>query len=164
MFGGLFAAADPAFAHVRRQSGARRSTVGDVVARVLVFGTVLCLRAGGWLPDAVRTAAGRHGAEADAALPRWEWALPLGVLDALFVAFVVVQATVLFGGHRHVLETEGLTYAEYARQGFWQLLWVSALTLLVLSGVIRVAAASPPPTVVCSGSWSGRRALRRSSW
>ena len=58
--------------------------------------------------------------------------MPLGVLDALFVAFVAVQATVLFGGHAHVLETEGLTYAEYARQGFWQLLWVSALTLLVL--------------------------------
>jgi hypothetical protein len=72
-------------------------------------------------------------------VPRWEWALPLGVLDALFVAFVAVQATVLFGGHGHVLETEGLTYAEYARQGFWQLLWVSALTLLVLSVVIRVA-------------------------
>ena len=58
--------------------------------------------------------------------------MPLGVLDALFLAFVAVQATVLFGGHAHVLETEGLTYAEYARQGFWQLLWVSALTLLVL--------------------------------
>jgi hypothetical protein len=72
-------------------------------------------------------------------VPRWEWALPLGVLDALFIAFVAVQATVLFGGHSHVLETEGLTYAEYARQGFWQLLWVSALTLLVLSVVIRVA-------------------------
>jgi hypothetical protein len=38
-----------------------------------------------------------------------------------------------------VLQTEGLTYAEYARQGFWQLLWASALTLLVLSVVIRVA-------------------------
>ncbi|MGK2865864.1 MAG: DUF4153 domain-containing protein, partial [Mycobacterium sp.] len=58
----------------------------------------------------------------------------------LFIAFVVVQATVLFGGHAHVLETEGLTYAEYARQGFWQLLWVSALTMLVLGIVIRVAA------------------------
>ena len=45
----------------------------------------------------------------------------------------------LFGGHAHVLETAGLTYAEYARQGFWQLLWVSGLTLLVLSVVIRVA-------------------------
>ena len=65
--------------------------------------------------------------------------MPLGVLDTLFIAFVAVQATVLFGGHDHVLETEGLTYAEYARQGFWQLLGVSALTMLVISGVIRVA-------------------------
>lgn len=54
------------------------------------------------------------------------------------------MAFVLFGGHAHVLETEGLTYAEYAREGFWQLLWVSALTLLVLSAVIRVAVRSSP--------------------
>ena len=72
-------------------------------------------------------------------VPSWEWALPLAVVDALFVGFVIVQAAVLFGGHDHVLQTEGLTYAEYARQGFWQLLWVSALTLLVLSAVVRVA-------------------------
>jgi hypothetical protein len=72
-------------------------------------------------------------------VPNWEWAVPLAVLDLLFIGFVAVQATVLFGGHAHVLETEGLTYAEYARQGFWQLLWVSALTILVLTGVIRVA-------------------------
>ncbi len=138
VFGGLFAAADPAFAHVLG-SLVPALDVGDAVAHVLVFGTVLgFVLAGGYLM--------RFAPRLDAmapkpmkALPRWEWALPLGVLDGLFVAFVVVQATVLFGGHRHVLETEGLTYAEYARQGFWQLLWVSALTLVVLSGVIRVA-------------------------
>jgi len=83
-------------------------------------------------------------------LPNWEWAVPLAVLDVLFIGFVAVQATVLFGGHQHVLQTEGLTYAEYARQGFWQLLWVSALTLLVLSGVIRVA----------GRAGTGRRLLR----
>jgi hypothetical protein len=113
--------------------------LGDAVARVVVFGVVLAfVLAGAYL---IRFAP-RLDAMAPKPmrpLPRWEWALPLGVLDILFVAFVAVQATVLFGGHRHVLETEGLTYAEYARQGFWQLLWVSALTLLVLSGVIRVA-------------------------
>jgi hypothetical protein len=138
VFGGLFAAADPAFAHVLG-SLVPALDVGDAVAHVLVFGTVLgFVLAGGYLM--------RFAPRLDAmapkpmkALPRWEWALPLGVLDVLFIAFVVVQATVLFGGHRHVLETEGLTYAEYARQGFWQLLWVSALTLVVLSGVIRVA-------------------------
>ncbi len=57
----------------------------------------------------------------------------------LFGGFVAVQATVLFGGARHVLETAGLTSAEYARQGFWQLLAVTVLTLLVIGVVVRFA-------------------------
>lgn len=73
------------------------------------------------------------------AVKRWEWVLPMAVLDTLFVVFVAIQITVLFGGDRHVLTTSGLTYAEYARQGFWQLLAVSALTLLVLAFALRIA-------------------------
>jgi hypothetical protein len=38
-----------------------------------------------------------------------------------------------------VLETAGLTYAEYARGGFWQLAVVTGLTLLVLAGAARWA-------------------------
>ncbi|WP_319459208.1 DUF4173 domain-containing protein [Micromonospora sp. RTP1Z1] len=38
-----------------------------------------------------------------------------------------------------MLRTAGLTYAEYARGGFWQLLAVSALTLLVIAGAMRWA-------------------------
>ena len=138
VFGALFASADPAFAHLVG-SLVPSFHGGDFVARVVVFGIVASFVLGG--AYLVRFAP-RLDALAPAPMrpvPRWEWALPLGVLDALFVAFVLVQAAVLFGGHTHVLETEGLTYAEYARQGFWQLLWVSALTLLVLSAVIRVA-------------------------
>lgn len=138
VFGALFASADAAFAHwagtlVPSFDGA------EGIARIVVFGIVASFVLGGayltrFPPrlDALAPAPMRP-------VPRWEWALPLGVLDVLFIAFVVVQAAVLFGGHTHVLETEGLTYAEYARQGFWQLLWVSALTLLVLAVVIRVA-------------------------
>ena len=51
--------------------------------------------------------------------------IPLTLLDALFLAFVIVQLAVLFGGHDRVLRTTGLTYAEYARSGFWQLLAVA---------------------------------------
>lgn len=138
VFGGLLTAADPAFAHVVGNV-VPSLDVDDVVSRVLVFGMVVAfVLGGGYLVrfpprlDAMAPAQRRP-------VPRWEWAIPLGVLDALFVTFVVVQAAVLFGGHDHVLETEGLTYAEYARQGFWQLLWVSALTLLVISVVVRVA-------------------------
>jgi hypothetical protein len=138
VFGGLFAAADPAFAHlvdnlVPDLDGA------DIVARLVVLGIVSAfVLEGGYLIrfpprlDAMAPAPMRP-------VPRWEWALRLVVLDGLFIVFLAVQATVLVGGHTHVLQTAGLTYAEYARQGFWQLLWVSGLTMLVLSGVIRVA-------------------------
>ncbi|GAB3950227.1 hypothetical protein GCM10027614_50320 [Micromonospora vulcania] len=70
---------------------------------------------------------------------RLEWSLPLALLDALFAAFVTVQLTVFFGGEKHVLRTAGLTYAEYARSGFWQLLVVTALTLLVIAIAARRA-------------------------
>jgi Domain of unknown function (DUF4173) len=138
VFGGLFAAADPAFAQVLDNVAPEFDGV-DVVARIVVLGIVMAfVLFGGYL---IRFAPRLDdmAPRPMRALPSWEWALPLSVLDGLFVTFVAVQATVLFGGHAHVLETEGLTYAEYARQGFWQLLWVSALTLLVLSAVIRVA-------------------------
>jgi hypothetical protein len=48
----------------------------------------------------------------------------LAVLDLLFAAFVAVQATYLFGG-RDTLQASGLTYAEYARRGFFELLAVA---------------------------------------
>ncbi|MGC4760672.1 DUF4153 domain-containing protein [Micromonospora trifolii] len=70
---------------------------------------------------------------------RLEWTLPLVLLDALFAVFVLVQLTVLFGGAGHVLRTAGLTYAQYARGGFWQLLAVTALTLLVIAIAARRA-------------------------
>jgi hypothetical protein len=66
--------------------------------------------------------------------------MSLLLLDLLFLGFVLVQATVLFGGHDHVLETAGLTYSEYARQGFWQLIAAATLTLVVVAASLRLAA------------------------
>jgi hypothetical protein len=70
---------------------------------------------------------------------RVEWAIPLIALDALFLAFVLEQLTVLFGGRDHVLRTDSLTYAEYTRSGFWQLMVVTVLTLAVIGVTARVA-------------------------
>jgi hypothetical protein len=68
-----------------------------------------------------------------------EWAIPVALLDTLFLAFVAVQFAVFFGGHDRVLRTAGLTYAEYARSGFWQLLVVTALTFVVTGVIWKVA-------------------------
>ena len=69
-----------------------------------------------------------------------ELGVVLGLLDLLFLAFVVVQVRYLFGGAERVLTTAGLTYAEYARRGFFELVTVTALalpTLLVAHWLLR---------------------------
>jgi membrane protein implicated in regulation of membrane protease activity len=71
--------------------------------------------------------------------PLLEWALPLVALDALYLVFVGVQAGVLFAGSDYVNRTTGLTYAEYAREGFWQLLAAATLTLVVIAAAVMFA-------------------------
>lgn len=56
----------------------------------------------------------------------------LGLLDALFLSFVLVQFRYLFGGAALVEAATGLTYAEYARRGFFELVTVAALLLPIL--------------------------------
>lgn len=56
----------------------------------------------------------------------------LAVVDLLFAGFVLVQCRVLFGGAAFVQEVSGLSYAEYARSGFFQLVTVAALSLPLL--------------------------------
>jgi len=55
----------------------------------------------------------------------------LGLIGALFLVFIVFQITYLFGGESNIINA-GFTYAEYARRGFWELLAVTILSLLVL--------------------------------
>jgi hypothetical protein len=69
----------------------------------------------------------------------WEWVVPVGLVVALFAAFVVAQAAALFGGHDYVQRTTGLTYAEYVHQGFGQLTAATVLTLATVALAVRKA-------------------------
>ncbi|WP_236573329.1 DUF4153 domain-containing protein [Nocardia caishijiensis] len=71
---------------------------------------------------------------------RSEWALPVAVLAVLFGVFLGGQFVALFGGDDYVQRTAGLTYAEYARSGFWQLSAVSILALAVIAMVLHFSA------------------------
>jgi hypothetical protein len=70
---------------------------------------------------------------------RVEWTLPLGVLTALFALFVAIRLVVLFGGDEYMRRTAGLTAAEYARGGFWQLCVTTVLTLALVGAALRWA-------------------------
>jgi len=70
---------------------------------------------------------------------RFEWLAPVLLVDAVFVLFLVAQASAVFGGHDYVERTTGLTYADYVHQGFGQLTVATALTLLVVWAAARWA-------------------------
>ena len=55
----------------------------------------------------------------------------LGLISVLFLVFIGFQITYLFGGETNIVNA-GFTYAEYARRGFWELLTVGILSLLIL--------------------------------
>jgi hypothetical protein len=137
-FGILFWTADGAFAQLG--SSLPHPSLEAVPGRLLAFVLVLALVVG--LVLARRRPPDWQVRRPDRRATFVEWAIPLGLLDALFLAFVVVQIAVLFGGSDRVLHTAGLTYAEYARQGFGQLLAAASLTLLVVAGATRYAGVS----------------------
>ncbi len=141
--GGLLASADAVFAgvvdavlpDVELGETVPRLFVALVVAGIVLAGAYTALN-----PPALdaldRTpASGR----------RWEWFVPVAVLDALLGVFLVGQAAALFGGEAFVGRTTGLTYAEYARTGFGQMVVVTLLVLAVVSWAVRRVAAADRP-------------------
>ncbi|MFE8915585.1 DUF4153 domain-containing protein [Streptomyces globisporus] len=136
VFGTLFASADAAFADLLG-SLIPDVSLGDGPWRIFLFALGLA----GALAAAYAAAAPVRwdGITVSPGKPRGrvEWALPLIVLNLLFAAFIALQLVVLLGGYEKVRAETGLDHAEYARQGFWQLLWATLLTLLVIALALR---------------------------
>ena len=61
----------------------------------------------------------------------------LGLILLLFIAFVSLQLGYLFGGRATIEATTGLTLADYARRGFFELLAIAGLTLALLTAVAQ---------------------------
>jgi len=61
-----------------------------------------------------------------------ETAIIAGLLDLLFLGFILVQLRYFFGGVAQLGGYTKLTYAEYARRGFFELVTVAALILPLL--------------------------------
>ena len=61
-----------------------------------------------------------------------ETVIILGLVDLLFLSFVIIQVPYLFGGMELVQNTPDFKLAEYARRGFGELVAVAALVLPML--------------------------------
>jgi hypothetical protein len=55
----------------------------------------------------------------------------LGATNLLFLVFIAIQARFLFGGEAAIAEY-GITYSRYAREGFFQLIWVAVIAFALL--------------------------------
>jgi len=133
VFGALFSSADSVFANVLQNMFAvDLDSVGQHTAMIGVWGALTAgyLR---WSFIAQRAAPAAETSMAGA-LGIGPVGTALGLLNLMFLLFVVVQLRYFFGGASIIEETTGLTYAEYARQGFFQLTAASALVLPVMLG------------------------------
>jgi hypothetical protein len=133
VFGALLRQADPAFASLLRLP---EIDLENVVSHVVVAGIFAWITSG-WLRGALVAGAGtrrRPSDEFPLTLGVTEISASLGSLNALFALFVGVQLGWLFGGADVVRETTGLSVAEYARRGFFELVFVAALVFPVILG------------------------------
>lgn len=136
LFGGLFAAADTVF------KSYLTAAVPSFPGTPIRLGLILAWSwlAAGLLRDLV--AAREDGRLLSPAIvvgrvrrPRLgstEIMIALGLLNLLFLAFVLVQFRYLFGGRELVEQRAHLTYAAYARHGFFELVIACTLALPVL--------------------------------
>ena len=136
VFGLLLASADEVFASFLLIDDLP-SVVGHALATGFLAVVIL-----GLVSRAAHKTAPRTVAPMTSGMAPLELLIILGSLAALFAAFVGTQIAVAVGGVDHVLQTEGLTQAEHARSGFFQLLWVAALTLGLL-GTLRALRKAP---------------------
>ena len=130
VFGSLLRSADPAF---DRFAGLLwRWDLSTALSHIAVI-AFLTWVASGYLSSL-------RGSVTPFALPRLftlgrlEVALPLGALALLFLVFDIVQLRYVVEGAAVVRETLGLTFAEHARSGFFELVAASGLVLAVLLG------------------------------
>jgi hypothetical protein len=137
----LFASADPIFRDAIADLLGFRLDLGDLPGRALFALAAAWLLAGlvsiaaTGLPDLERASLGAAARSSPFSRPR-SLGLPealviLLVIDLVVAAFVGLQVVYLFGG-LDTLDAAGITYAQYARRGFFELVAAACLASTVV--------------------------------
>ena len=138
IFALLFASADAVFAQVFRRffdtehlSEYIGKTIRDIIVLLFFLGSGWTILQRG--KEATLTAAKKEngGIERTIAITF------LGLVNFLFLVFLGFQAASFFGGNQFV-QHYGIVYADYAREGFFQLLFAAGLVFLITWALYRV--------------------------
>jgi hypothetical protein len=126
VFVALFSSADAVFARILDDVFEADLELGEIPGRLGMTAVLGWLAAGGLALSASTPPTERPVAASTWRLGRPEALTVLLAVDALFLGFVALQGAYLFGG-LDTLGATGLTYAEYARRGFFELVAVAVL-------------------------------------
>jgi len=143
LFTALLASADLVFsAYLRRVIGLDFAAISPYMGRGLFIGLVTLFAAGGIGTAVLRGL--RQPQDDESWVEQMTRHLPLrlslgpvesgtilALVSGLFLCFVLLQVTYLFGGEANI-SREGFTYAEYARRGFLELVLVASLSLALI--------------------------------
>lgn len=132
VFVGLFSSADAGFERFATR-------IGDLLSRDMRQHVLIILVMSALSTGLLSCATPRDSAAAPHQPPRAlgdiELAILLGSLCLLFVAFVAVQLPTLFAARETLAQVAGLSVADFARRGFFQLLVAALLSLVLLLGL-----------------------------
>lgn len=144
LFALILANADPVLATLRDDLADALARL-EFVPRLIFFGALLTAALGG-CGIALQRGSVRIPAPAEPVrtprLADTERLVILASVVALFTAFLLLQVSYLFG-NAPVIRGSGVTFAEYARQGFAELTTVATLCTLLLAVLDRSAARGP---------------------
>ncbi len=123
---GLLASADPVFAEIVTPD----ADLSGLPLHVAVTGLAALVALACFV---LATQPPRRRGDSPAPIGPVEGIVVVGALTAVYAAFAASQLVVARQGPEFVEAATGLTYAQYARSGFFQLLWVAGLTAVVLA-------------------------------
>jgi hypothetical protein len=155
LFGSLFSAADASFEGVigRLFDFDLSSLFTHILVTVSVTWAAAGFLRGSLLAEEVPVPTTLR--EAFFSLGITEVAVALGLIDGLFLLFVVLQIPYLFGGAATVAATASVTFAGYARRGFFELTAVACFTIVTLLLADWILRKDSPRSVVLFRSLAG---------
>jgi hypothetical protein len=150
ILGGLLASADPIFAG--RMEGLWKilmeMDIWDLVLRTFLILLLAYAFSGAFLFSILKSNEEKLLGQEKPVIPRFfNWvsaATVIASVDLLFAFFVYIQFRYFFGGQANI-STSGYTYAEYARQGFNELLMVAFLSLLLYLSLSTISRRADGP-------------------
>lgn len=103
----------------------------ETIARILVILVVTLIFTGAYSYIFTKEKEEQNKISKEISLGHIELSILLSSINILFLIFIIIQLTYLFGGEQNI-SSQGFTYSQYARRGFFELIAVAVISFLLI--------------------------------